>query len=94
MTAEWIEWDAFPDKREPPRYHRVEITVGHHRRPPPRFLPIFVAIVVAVFLLWRFPFGVLMLAALVGSQTIAMFLFVIALLAIIALNERRHGREF
>ena len=81
-----------PSPREPPRYHRVEITVEHHRRPSPRFLPIFVAIVVAL-LLWRFKFGVL-LAAILGWQTVEMFLFVIALLAILALREKRHGREF
>jgi len=81
-----------PPPQEPPRLHRVELTIKHHRRAPSHFLPVFAAIVV-VLLLWRFKFGVL-LAAILGWQTVEMFLFVIALLAIIALNERRHGREF
>jgi hypothetical protein len=104
--TERLEWDFPPTKRyrrrprveimepeEPPRLHRVELTIKHHRRAPSHFLPIFVAIV-AVFLLWRYPFGFVLLAAFIGWPAIAMFLFVAAVLAIIALNERRHGREF
>jgi hypothetical protein len=87
--TEWKEWDIdnpahrrprieVMEPQEPPRYHRVEITVGHHRRaPPPRFLPIFVAIV-ALLLLCRYPLGFLMLAALAGWQVVSMFLFVFA----------------
>jgi hypothetical protein len=104
--TERLEWDFPPTKRyrrrprveimqpqEPPRYHRVEITVGHHRRPPPRFLPIFVAIV-AVLLLWRYPLGFLMLGALVGSQVLSMFLFVAVILALFAWRNHRSGRPF
>ena len=105
--TERLEWDFPPTKRyrrrhrveimepqKPPRYHRVEITVGHQRRPPPRFLPIFVAIVVAVLLLWRYPLGFLLLGALLGSQAASMFLFVAVVLALLAWREHRSGRPF
>ena len=105
--TEKLEWDWPPTKRyhrrprievlepeEPPtRHHRVEITVRHHRRPAPRFLPVFLAII-AVLLLWRFKFGVLMLAALAGWQIIGTALFVVAVLGVLAWRERRAGRPF
>jgi hypothetical protein len=99
--TDWIEWDAFPERRrkpriqvlppppkESPRLHRVELTIKHHRRAPSYFLPIFVAIV-AVLLVWRLPFGFLMLGALAGSQVVSMFLFVAAVLALLAWRDRR-----
>jgi hypothetical protein len=99
------EWDWPPTMRHrrrprgeilPPRQParaRVEITVRHHRRPAPHFLPVFLA-VVAVLVLCRFPFGVLMLGALVGWQAIAMFLFVVVIVALIGWREHRAGRPF
>ena len=105
--TERLEWDFPPTKRyrrrprveimepqEPPRLHRVELTIKHHRRAPPRFLPIFLAIIVAILLLWRYPFGFLLLGALVGWQVVSMFLFLIALLALLAWREHRRGRPF
>jgi hypothetical protein len=79
-------------EREPPRYHHVELTIKHHRRAPPRFLPIFVAIV-AVLLLWRYPFGFLMLGALAGSQTVSMFLFAAVILALLAWRDSIGARS-
>jgi hypothetical protein len=84
------------EPEEPPtrRYHRVEITVRHHRRrQPPRFLPVFLAIV-AVLLLCRYPFGFLMLAALAGWQMIGTALFVVAVLGVLAWRDHRAGRPF
>jgi hypothetical protein len=104
--TEKLEWDWPPTKRyhrrprveimepeEPPtrRYHHVEITVRHHRRAPPRFLPVFL-VLVAMLLLWRYPFGFLMLAALAGWQVIGTALFVVAILAVLAWREHRAGR--
>jgi hypothetical protein len=76
------------ESQEPPRLHRVKITVGYHRRPPPRFLPVLIAIV-AVLLLWRYPLGFLMLGALAGSQVVLMLLFVGAVLALLAWRDHR-----
>jgi hypothetical protein len=92
--SKYLEWDIDnPANRrlevlEPERIHRVEITFRHHRRPPPEFLPIFV-ILVAALLLWRYAFGFLMLGALIGWQTIAMFLFAGAVIALLAWRDRR-----
>lgn len=106
LMTERLEWDFPPTKRyrrprveimqpqERPRYHRVEITVEHHRRPPPRFLPILIAVAVAVLLLWRYPLGFLLLGALVGWQVVSMFAFVAVILALVAWRERRNGRPF
>ena len=51
-------------------------------------------IIVAVLVLWRLRLGLLMGAALVGWQAIEAALFVVALLAVLAWRERRHGRPF
>jgi hypothetical protein len=77
------------EPEEPPtrHHHHVEITVRHHRRALPRFLPVFL-VVVAVLLLWRLKFGILMLAALVGYQMIGAALFVVAVLAVLAWRDR------
>jgi hypothetical protein len=104
--SESREWDWPPTKRyhrrprvevlepeEPPRYHHVEITVRHHRRPAPHFLAVFLAIV-AVLLLWRLKFGILMLAAIAGWQMVGTALFVVAVLGVLALREGRAGRPF
>jgi hypothetical protein len=102
--SESREWDWPPTKRyhrrprvevleseEPPRYHRVEVTISRHRRQS-WLVP--AIIVIAVLVLWRFRLGLLMAAALVGWQAIGTVLFVVALLAVLAWRERRHGREF
>jgi hypothetical protein len=84
------------EPEEPPtrRYHRVEITVRHHRRrQPPRFLPVFLAIV-AVLLLCRYPFGFLMLAALGGWPLLIGLLIGVGIVAAAAWRERRAGRPF
>jgi hypothetical protein len=102
--SESREWDWPPTMRhhrrprveqmEPEWVHRVEITVRHHRRrQPPRFLPVFL-IVLALLMLWRFKFGVLMLAALAGWQIIGTALFVVAVLGVLAWRERRTGQPF
>ena len=104
--SESREWDWPPTMRqrrkprvqimepeEPPRRYHVDVTVRHHRRALPRFLPVFL-VVVAVLVLWRFKFGVLMLAAIAGWQMVATLLFVVAILAVLAWRERRLGRPF
>jgi hypothetical protein len=78
---------------EPERIHRVEITVRYHRRAPPRFLPVFL-VLVAALMLWRFKFGILMLAALAGWQIIGTALFVVTILAVLAWQDHRAGRPF
>jgi hypothetical protein len=102
--TEKLEWDFPPTMRprrrprvevlepEEPRRYRLDVTVRHHRRSAPWFLP--VMIIVAVLLLWRFKLGLLMLAALVGPQAIGAVLFMVAFLAVLAWRERRSGRPF
>jgi hypothetical protein len=64
----------------------------HHQRPKLNLLLILAAIF-ALFILWRFKLGLLMLGVLIGWQTIAMLLFVGVIVAIAA-RERLHGRTF
>jgi hypothetical protein len=45
-------------------------------------------------LLWRFKFGILILAAIAGWQMIGTALFVVAVLGGLAWREHRHGRPF
>jgi hypothetical protein len=107
MMSEPEFWDFPPSRRyhrrpriellepkEQPTRHRVEITVRHHRRrQPPRFLPVFLAIV-AVLLLCRYPFGFLMLAALGGWPLLIGLLIGVGIVAAAAWRERRAGRPF
>jgi hypothetical protein len=107
--ADKLEWDFPPTRRyhrrprvevlepeEPPtwRYHRVEITVRHHRRrQPPGFIPVFL-VLVGLLLLWRYPFGFLMLAALGGWPLLIGLLIGVGIVAAAAWRERRAGRPF
>jgi hypothetical protein len=104
MTGK-LEWDWPPTMRprrrprvevlppeEPTRRYHVDVTVRHHRRSTPWLVP--AVIIVAVLVLWRLKFGLLMLAALLGWQAIGAALFVVALLGGLAWREHRHGRPF
>jgi hypothetical protein len=83
--------EVLPPQEEPKRV-RVEMAVTRHRQRR-NFLPIFIAIVVLV-LLWRYPFGFLMLAAIGGWQAIGAIAFAVAIVGAAALIERRAGRPF
>ena len=104
--TEWIEWDAFPDppKRQrevrvaeilPPRQPEMRLHVHHHHesRGLQRWIKI-AAVIFIVVVLFRSPMVLLLLAALAGWQVVSMFLFVIALLALVAWREHRSGRPF
>jgi hypothetical protein len=104
--SESREWDFPPtmkhyrrprvevlEPEQPLTRHRVEITVRHHRRAPPRFLPVFLAIV-AVLLLCRYPFGFLMLAVLGGWPLLIALLITVTILVVAAQREHRAGRPF
>jgi hypothetical protein len=104
LMTDKLEWDFPPTKRyhrrprveimgpeEPPRYHRVEVTISRHRRQS-WIVP--AIIIVTVLVLWRFKLGLLMLGALLGPQAIGAALFVVALLGVLAWRERRAGWPF
>jgi hypothetical protein len=81
---------------EEPLRARLDVTITRHRSMPPWMMP--VAIIVAVLLLWRYGFALLiaglMLAALVGREAIEAAIFVAAILAVLAWRDRRAGRPF
>jgi hypothetical protein len=81
------------EPEEQPTQARVKITVRHHRRAPPRFLPVFL-VLVGLLMLWKYPLGSLMLAALGGWPLLIGLLIGVGIVAAAAWRERRAGRPF
>jgi hypothetical protein len=105
--SEKLEWDwpptirhrrrprveVLPPEEPPARRYHVDVTIRHHRRSTPWLVP--AVIIVAVLVLWRLKFGLLLLGALVGWETIGAALFVgVIIVALAAWRERRAGRVF
>jgi len=80
--------EVMEPEEPPPRLHRVAINVCHHRRRSPAWLVPPAVAVVGLLLLWRYPFGFLMLGVLAGRETLKMFLFVAVVLAVLSSRDR------
>jgi hypothetical protein len=105
MTSDWREWDfdelhrrrphveILPPEPKPEAHVRVTI---HRRNTTPPWVMV-ALIFVALFVLWRFKFGLLPLAVILGAsiENIAdVIVLAIVAFTIIAWRERRAGRPF
>jgi hypothetical protein len=78
----------------PEQPRRIEISIRRHRPELAQRLIIAAAIAFMVLMVLRAPMGVLVLAALVGPQTLAALAFGLLVCVIAAAIERKAGRPF
>jgi hypothetical protein len=86
-----------PADEDEPRRVRAEVTIHHHHRRRqfnPQSIVVMAAIAFAVIMVVRFPLGLLLLPILLGREIVLTGLFVVALLAVIAVFNRWRGRHF
>jgi hypothetical protein len=81
---------------DPPRRLRVDVEVHHHHRPRlnPQTAVVIVAAAFAVIMIVRFPLGFLLLPILLGRKIVLTGLFVVVVLAVIAMINRWRGKPF
>ena len=87
-----------PEPEPTPRVHRVTVDHVYHRRSSegicPQRIVIVVAFAVLALVLLRSPGAFILLAALIPSSFWLALAVIVAVLAIVAVNERVKGRPF